>query len=106
MKNFSLIPALYLSLMLTSAARADDKPSVDITRSQREEMAAMHDKVSSCLRSNKSMQECHAEMKSSCHQMMNQGQCPMMGAGANMMKQHRVKQAEEKQKTMSDEKNK
>lgn len=45
--------------------------------SHQEMMAQMHEDMAKCLRSGKTTQECHAEMKKNCP-MMKDGKCPMM----------------------------
>ena len=45
---------------------------MEMTREQRENMAARHEKLATCLRSGKAMNECRDEM-------MNVDDCPMMG---------------------------
>ena len=50
-------------------------PSAD----QRQAMAAIHEKMAACLRSDRSYAECRSEMWSSCQTQMGQNGCPMMG---------------------------
>jgi hypothetical protein len=52
---------------------------------QREKMAAVHQKMAECLRSARPMAECRSEMANSCHEMMGDSGCPMMGSGAGGM---------------------
>lgn len=55
----------------------------------REKMASMHEKMASCLRGTKSINECHDEMHASCQQAMGPGGCPMMGGPRMMDRPHR-----------------
>lgn len=48
------------------------------SKAMREKMAAMHEQMASCLRSDKSMSECRSEMMKRCRSMMGES-CPMMG---------------------------
>jgi len=50
-------------------------PSAD----QRQEMAAIHEKMAACLRSERSYADCRSEMWNSCQTQMGQNGCPMMG---------------------------
>ena len=59
--------------------------SMQMTPEQRQNMAAAHDKMAACLRSEKPMTECRSEMMKSCKDMMGQGGCPMMGHMSGMM---------------------
>lgn len=47
-------------------------PMMEMTKDERENMAAKHEKLAACLRSGKAMNDCRDEM-------MNVGDCPMMG---------------------------
>ena len=49
----------------------------------RQQMADAHQKMAECLRSDRPLSECRAEMRKSC-QMMGEGGCSMMGAGGGM----------------------
>jgi hypothetical protein len=58
-----------------------------MTAEQRQKMAEAHDKMASCLRSEKPMNECHEDMMKSCHENMGKEGCPMMsGKGAEAHK--------------------
>lgn len=50
------------------------------TKEERQKMADVHTKMAECLNSDKSMDECHKEMRESCKDMMGK-ECPMMGMG-------------------------
>jgi len=81
---------------------APSEPSPEV----RQQMAAVHQKMADCLRSDRPIAECKAEMKKSCHEMMGERGCPMMGAsggemgpgmmGGGMMKGEPAKEQPEK----------
>lgn len=97
-KTFSVV---VLSLALSGNAFAqEEKPkdtgsttkskSTTLTKEDREEMAKTHEKMASCLRSDRSFRECHDEMwkskgmKAACPmgESCPMGDaCPMMGRG-------------------------
>lgn len=65
------------------AALAADEPPATQTPSKemRDKMAEVHDKMATCLRSEKAFVDCRAEMQQSCKTMMGEQGCPMMGMG-------------------------
>ncbi len=56
-----------IALLCTAGIALADDPSSSSrpqpTKEQREKMAEAHDQIAACLRSDKSMDECHSEMK-------------------------------------------
>ena len=50
----------------------------------REKMAQIHEKMAACLRSTRSIADCHQEMMNQCHQVLGDQTCRMMQGG--MMK--------------------
>ena len=79
-----MIAAILLSLNTLSIPHsfADDKKNAPAapTQEQRKKMAAVHQKMADCLKSDKPIAECKSEMMKSCREeMMSQGGCPMMG---------------------------
>lgn len=70
-----------LLLALSSAAFAAtppaSAPSIP-TKEMREKMALLHEQMATCLRSDKSIAECRAEMQKNCHDTMGNQGCPMM----------------------------
>jgi hypothetical protein len=61
-----------------SPAPANPTPS----KEQREKMAQAHEKMATCLRSERPLAECHQEMMQACHDTMGgQGCGMMMGPG-------------------------
>lgn len=57
-----------------------------VTVEQRASMANVHEKMATCLRSEKAMSECQGEMMKSCGETMGKN-CPMMG---QMDQMHRM----------------
>lgn len=57
------------------------------TPEMRQKMARMHELMASCLKSNRSMNECHQEMMQNCP-MMKEGKCEMHGMMGMGMKGH------------------
>lgn len=53
--------------------------TTQITPQQRQNMAAIHEKMAACLRSDKPIDECRTEMQENCQEMA--GGCPMAGMG-------------------------
>jgi hypothetical protein len=47
-------------------------------------MAALHEQMAACLRSDKSIADCQTEMMKSCRDTMGTQACPMMGMGHGM----------------------
>ena len=58
---------------------AEKKAVMGLTAAQRKDMALAHEKMATCLRSEKPFDECHKEMMKTCKDMMGKGACPMMG---------------------------
>ena len=84
MKN-TLLLSLSLILAGATSAWAEDapaskgKPAMEMTKEARETMAASHEKMAACLRSDQSMESCRDEMMKACQSNMDKGMCPMMG---------------------------
>lgn len=87
MKSLTLTILLALSMTAPWAQAAKDKDTkttkMEWSKEQREHMAKMHETMATCLRSNKSMKDCRAEMKTSCQEMGGE-KCPMMGQHGKM----------------------
>jgi hypothetical protein len=69
----------------TKATKPSKNATTIMTPEQRQKMASMHEKMAVCLRSDKSMSECRAEMRDQCQEMMGEDGCPMMGHMGGMM---------------------
>lgn len=69
MKKLFIAVVVCMTWSLTGLAQdktTTKKTAAEPTTEQRTQMAAMHEKAALCLRSNKSMTECHAEMMKDC----------------------------------------
>ena len=74
-----------------------------MTTEQRQTMAAAHEKMAACLRSDKALDDCHGEMMKVCHEAKGENACPMMGGmmhgkghGSMHHEKHEEKQEEKK----------
>jgi hypothetical protein len=78
-----------LSLASAGAALAADPQTAapaDPTPAARQQMAEIHEKMAACLRSDRPIAECRAEMWKSCQSITGEGGCPMGGGlGPGMM---------------------
>src|SRR5690242_3806157 len=76
-----------LSVMGTvSLAATQPSAPATVTKETREKMALVHEQMAACLRSDKSLADCHAEMRKSCKESLGDQGCPMMGMGMGMGK--------------------
>jgi hypothetical protein len=76
------VVALALS---TPALAADPQKAPAPSKEQREKMAEVHQKMAECLRSDRPISECRAEMAKSCQDMVGADGCPMMSYGKGGM---------------------
>ena len=72
-----------LAAMGTVALAAGPTPGASTapTKETREKMAVLHEQMATCLRSDKPIADCHAEMMKGCQQNLGDHGCPMMGMG-------------------------
>lgn len=75
------IATLLLCGAITALAQEPPSPSPAASKEMRERMAAMHEKMAACLRSDRALSECRQEMHQTCSSMMGEQGCPMMGMG-------------------------
>jgi len=73
-------------LLCASAWSADPAPATSgaqaaPSKEMRAKMAAVHEQMAACLRSDKAFAECRKEMMQSCQQTVGSQSCPMMGMG-------------------------
>jgi hypothetical protein len=87
MTRFGLILGV-VGLLSSAALAAETKPPAhpEMTRDQRNKMAEAHQKMATCLRSDRPLQECRQEMMRACRDTMGADGCPMMD-GMGHMKQ-------------------
>ncbi|MDO9183399.1 MAG: hypothetical protein Q7U04_13375 [Bacteriovorax sp.] len=77
----SIILNAFIIMSLTSSSvvlAATKKKAAEKTHDERQSMALMHEKMATCLRSDKSMDVCRTEMMNSCNETMDKDECPMM----------------------------
>jgi uncharacterized protein YcfJ len=83
----SLRGTLALAAICTAAtvALADNPastaPNTSVTKETREKMALLHEQMAACLRSDKPIADCHAQMRKSCQESLGAHRCPMMDGG-------------------------
>jgi hypothetical protein len=96
--NTSLLSKLMIGALCLSAfasARAADAPSSQSvhtapTKQEREKMATLHEHMAACLRSDKSLRECHEAARKECEDAMGE-KCQMM----HSMMEHRMNKQRE-----------
>lgn len=84
MKNTITLIITLIALTSLNAFSADkekghDKKMPMMTHEERLNMATAHEKMATCLRSDRSVEECHKEMMQACKDTMGKDGCPMMG---------------------------
>jgi len=82
----TILRSLIASMMIAGASSvfaADEPPAAPPAPSKemREQMAAMHERMAACLRSDKAIAACRDEMQNNCREKMGEQVCPMMGKG-------------------------
>lgn len=86
LKTLVVVSAVTFALPAWSSGNSNDSRSpvsaeqhakMD-TPEMRQKMAQMHERMATCLRSNRDMKECHQEMMQNCP-MMKDGKCNMHG---------------------------
>jgi hypothetical protein len=68
--------------VMGSVAWATEPPKTSaatVSKETREKMAVLHEQMAACLRSDKSISDCHAEMRKNCQTTLGTQDCPMMG---------------------------
>ncbi|HEX6507143.1 MAG TPA: hypothetical protein VF221_05870, partial [Chloroflexota bacterium] len=94
--SFMVTRLVVTALLLFGAAAATlaDTPTPvhrEISKETREKMAQLHEQMAACLRSDKSVQECHSDMVKSCQEQLGDEGCPMMaGPGHRLEGRHRM----------------
>lgn len=84
----SVLLSLAAVLLSCPFAFAEEGMGMDMgkepTKEQRAKMAEHHEKMAACLRSDKTMKECHEQMKKACEE--SGSMCPGMGGGHGHMR--------------------
>lgn len=90
----SMILAFSMGSIASDSSQAQKDPKAAPTKESREQMAAAHEKMAQCLRSDSSIEDCHEQMREQCHEMKDEGHCSMMGEmGKGMHKHHKKNDA-------------
>jgi len=75
----------------TETTKSDKKITKEITPEQRDKLASVHEKMATCLRSDKSISDCRVELKKNCKDVMGKEGCPitgdMAGIGGKVMRE-------------------
>jgi len=74
-----------LSMSQSLAADAEKAAPAEPSPEVRQQMAAVHQRMSDCLKSDRPIAECRAEMQKNCREIMGERGCPMMGSGRGGM---------------------
>ncbi len=78
-----------LLALVSYSSNAETKSNLSVTNNptgiptaeQRQKMADLHEKMATCLRSDRAFPECRQEMMKNCGTTMGKAGCPMMGSG-------------------------
>ena len=70
--------ALILSASVAVSAEPASQGHPPTSKEQREKMATIHEQMAACLRSDKSVADCHKEAMKSCQDAMGKDWCSMM----------------------------
>jgi hypothetical protein len=81
-RRYGLITAL--ALVVGAVAWAADPQPPDPSPEARGRMAAIHERMAACLKSDRPFAECRAEMWKDCQEHMGKDGCPMLGPGGGM----------------------
>lgn len=82
----AVLLAFSSSVFAADAPSASTKAMKGPTKEQRQKMAEMHEKMATCLKSDRTIDECRTEMMKGCDEAFGKDGCPMMGKG--MHKRH------------------
>jgi hypothetical protein len=77
---FGLIASMFIYWAAASAAEPPAPPA-EPSKEMRAKLASAHEHMAICLRSDKAIAECRSAMMKSCHEIMGERGCPMMGMG-------------------------
>lgn len=81
MKSLGILMAAIMFSTVTFAAEPPAAAQPEPSKELRGQMAAAHDAMAACLRSDKSFADCRDQMQTSCRQIHGEEGCPMMGMG-------------------------
>jgi cytosine/adenosine deaminase-related metal-dependent hydrolase len=81
----TLIASAFMSGLAMAADTATAVPP-EPSKEVREKMAAAHDRMAACLRTDRTVSDCRDELMKACHQLAAEHGCPMMDKHQHMMK--------------------
>jgi hypothetical protein len=82
---------LLLSGVAVTVADTPPPEQRELSKDTREKMAALHEQMAACLRTDKPFAECHSTMIKSCQEQLGSAGCPMMaGMGHGSDGRHRM----------------
>lgn len=79
-RSLCWVIALAIYCATATAAEPPAAPP-EPSKEMRAKMASAHEQMATCLRSEKSMAQCHKEIMKSHHELMGEHGCPMMEMG-------------------------
>ncbi len=86
--KFSLGAAAALLCVSLAAAAEPPAGPPNLSKAQREKMAQIHEQMAQCLRSDRTMAECHQQMMDDCRAALGDKSCGMMGHHRGMRPRH------------------
>lgn len=78
-KSAFVLIALVAALLGSVLAAEPSGENTGLSKEQRAQMAAVHEKMAACLRSDRPLEECRDEMHASCVGLFGDEGCPMGG---------------------------
>jgi hypothetical protein len=84
MTRLATITLLALGSGHAALAAGPQQGAAEPTPEMRRQMAAVHQKMADCLKSDRPIGECRVEMHKSCVELMGEESCPMMGMMGGM----------------------
>jgi hypothetical protein len=88
----TLATALLLTLAATAPAQTPPAPSAlpEVSKETRDKMAALHEQMASCLRSDKSLAACRSQMVKDCQEQLGTLECALSGMGRQVDPRRRM----------------
>lgn len=78
MKSILIALLLTTTSLYAQTKHPNKMMPMEMTPEQRVNMATVHENMATCLKSDKTVEACHSEMKSNCKSMMGNDGCHMM----------------------------
>jgi hypothetical protein len=87
--RIAMMTLLLLSGATATAADAPPPEHREVSKEAREKMAQLHEQMAACLRTDKTLQECHSEMMKNCQEQLGSTGCPPL-VGHGLDGRHRM----------------